>query len=455
MKRERKETRAALEAAAKRRKVSPPVLAERSLIASAMIDPDVVGTSAIEVAIEDFTVADHRAIWSAMLEANADGEPGDLVALSERLAAAELRHTAPQVFEFLTEFKLQTWEAQHPEVYADLVRAYGLDSRIRVRLRALADSEMAIEDIVDHCLDELPRMLERADSMEAVYSAGDLAKLTWDRAMSANEKRENGEALGIYTYIASLDAVIAPLEPGDLTTIGASTSIGKTALGGSILTSAAARGVPSAMITMEDSIRILGPRFVGAEASVPARNWKTGAFSADEVGRMEGAVTRMSGWPLWVVDCGAMDAHAVGRYMEMLVKRQGVRLIFVDYLQQIWTPGLYQTRAHELGYAVAHLKAKAKRLGAHLMIGSQLVKDADDRRPRISDLKETGDLANASENIILLWRDKRSDDLEQEMELIVAKNKQGPIRTVTATFRAPFVSVVDRMSSPDLYGGRS
>lgn len=455
MKHERKETRAALEAAAKRRKISPPVLAERSLIASAMIDPEVVSTSAIEVGIEDFTVADHRAIWSAMLEANADGEPGDLVALSERLATAELRDTAPQVFEFLTEFKTQTWEAQHPEVYADLVRAYGLDSRIRARLRALANSEMAIEDVVDHCLDELPNMLERADSMEAVYSAGDLAKMTWDRAMSASSKREKGEPLGVYTYVASLDAVIAPLEPGDLTTIGAATSIGKTALGGSILTAAAARGVPSAMITMEDSLRVLGPRFVGAEASVPARTWKTGDFSVDQIGRLERAVTKMSGWPLWVVDCGAMDAHAVGRYMQMLVKRQGVRLIFVDYLQQIWTPGVYQTRAHELGYAVAHLKAKAKKLGVHLMIGSQLVKDADDRRPRISDLKETGDLANASENIILLWRDKRSDDLEQEMELIVAKNKQGPIRTVSATFRAPFVSVVDRMSSPDLYGGRS
>ncbi len=455
MKHERKETRAALEVAAKRRNVTPPVLAERTLIAAAMIDPDVVGTSAIEVAVDDFTVPDHRTIWSAMLQANADGEPGDLVALSERLATAELRRTAPQVFELLTEFKTQSWEAQHPEVYADLVRAYGLESRIRIRLRSLADSDMGIEEIVDHCLEELPLMLERADSMEAVYSAAELARMTWDRALSANEKRAKGEALGIYTYVASIDAVIAPLEPGDLTTIGAATSMGKTALGGSILTAAAARGVPSAMITMEDSLRVLGPRFVGAEASVPARTWKTGDFSADDVTRLEGAVSRMSKWPLWVVDCGAMDAHAVGRYMHMLAKRYGVKLVFVDYLQQIWTPGIYQSRAHELGYSVAHLKSTAKKLGMHLMLGSQLVKDADDRAPKRGDLKETGDLGNASENIILLWRDRRSADDEQEMQIIIDKNKQGPCRTVIATFRAPFVSVVDRMSSPDLYGGRS
>jgi replicative DNA helicase len=455
---ERKSQNAAIEAL----RVSPHSLeAEQAVLGGLMLAPDAMDKVADKLGEDDFYRKDHRLIWRAISELANKGMPCDAVTLGDWFDAngmAELVGGAS----YLIELANATPSAANIAAYADIVREKSV-------LRQLIDAGTAItEDGYRPEGKSVQEVMELAEQrVFKIAESGARGKkdiVSMRTAVSEafrllSQRYENrGQLTGVSTGFTDLDELTSGLQPSDLIIVAARPSMGKTAFALNIAEAAAMRGKKSvAVFSMEMSASQLAFRLISSLGRIHQSHLRTGDLAEEDWPRVTSAITMLSDAKIFIDDTPAMSPVEMRSRARRLQREHGLGLIVIDYLQLMQVPGNKENRATEISEISRGLKALAKELDVPVIALSQLNRSLEqraDKRPMMSDLRESGAIEQDADVIMFIYRDeyynKESPD-KGLAEIIIGKQRNGPTDTVKLAFLGHYTKFENY--APDSYVG--
>jgi replicative DNA helicase len=263
-----------------------------------------------------------------------------------------------------------------------------------------------------------------------------------------------GQLTGVSTGYHDLDRMTAGLQPGDLVIVAGRPSMGKTTLALNIAESAAiSHNVPVAVFSMEMSREQLAFRMISSLGRVDQSHLRTGMFGDEDWARINSAIAQMRSAPIYIDDSGALTPTEVRARARRLKRERGLGLIVIDYLQLMQVPGTKENRATEISEISRSIKALAKELQVPVIALSQLnrgVEQRTDKKPVMSDLRESGALEQDSDLIMLIYREEVYEpDTPRKgiADIIIAKQRNGPTGEVHLTFLGKYTRFENLASS--------
>jgi replicative DNA helicase len=447
--------------AEQRLKVPPNSLeAEQSLIGGLMLDALAWDKVADVITADDFYRKDHRLIFTAIANLIESGSPCDVVTLSEHLdSRGELENSGG--LEYLATLANETAGAANARAYAKILRE-------RATLRALisAGNEIAGSAFSSdgrsaaEVLEDAEKMVfEIADKgtrgKKGFVALKDILPATVDRIDTLH--RSEGDITGISTGYNEFDKLTAGLQPGDLIIIAGRPSMGKTTLAVNIAENAAIGSkVPTAIFSMEMPAQQLAFRMISSLGRVDQTHLRTGNFPDEDWSRINTAVQLMSEAPIFIDDTPSLSPGEIRARARRLQREHGLGLIVVDYLQLMQVPGNKENRATEISEVSRGLKALAKELSCPVIALSQLnrsVEQRTDKRPVMSDLRESGAIEQDADLILFIYREEvYNQDTPRKgiADIAIAKQRNGPIGDFPLTFVGRYTKFENWVS--DHYG---
>lgn len=398
----------------------PPaaVEAEQAILGALLLYPDAIDRIHWLGPAHFYTAA-HRTIYQGILDSIEAGEPLDALTLGDRLRRGGLLEAAGGV-EYLTQLVTSTASAANITHHAKRVREAAL-----LRETAAVAQEVAAEamhpgargeEIAEAAIARLDALLETRESSEVVPMI--------QAARDAVDWLESPEQ-GITTGFADIDHQLFRLREGDLVVIAGRPSMGKSTLAQNMAEHVAEAGYPAAIFSLEMSARQLGVRAV---------KWHERG-----VGRGE-ALRKLAGLPLYIDDGAEVTVGRLRLKARRLKRKHGLRVLVVDYIQLMQGDHRAENRNQEIGGISRGLKRLAKELGITVIAVAQLnraVEARTDKRPLMSDLRESGDIEQDADVIAMVYRDDYYNDATDYpgvAEVIVRKHREGPTGTEYLTF---------------------
>ncbi|MEW5864225.1 MAG: replicative DNA helicase [Pseudomonadota bacterium] len=432
----------------------PPhsVEAEQSVLGALLIDNQAFDRIADIVGADDFYRDDHRRIWRHIVKLIEAGKPADVVTVGESIEASEDKDRVGGVA-YLGLLAQNTPSALNIRRYAELVRERAVQRRLAQVATEIAESALnpAGKD-VGQILDEAEsRIMEVGESgsrgrqgFEEVQTV--LARV-FERIDHLYHREDKSEVTGIPTGFLDLDEKTAGLQPGDLIIVAGRPSMGKTAFALNIAEHVAVdNGLPVAIFSMEMSATQLAMRMLGSIAEVDQHKMRTGRLADEEWGKLSVAMERLHAAPIFIDETAALNAlelRARARRMRRSCGKLG--LVVVDYLQLMSAAREGENRATEISEISRSLKALAKELEVPVVALSQLsraVEQRNDRRPMMSDLRESGAIEQDADVILFIYRDEvyhpDKPEAKGRAEVIIGKQRNGPIGKVELAFRGQY-----------------
>ncbi len=406
---------------------------------------------------DDFYRDSHGIIYGAMVDLFDRNEPQDLVTVHNELAKnGKLEAIGGAVY--LAELTETVPVASNIDYYARIVR----DKAV---LRKLIQKS---SDIATMCYEEagdIDDILESAESAifelsqskikQAFNPLKDVLKSSIKRVEELYEKKEL--ITGIPSGFTELDKLTAGFQPSDLIIIAGRPSMGKTAFALNIAQHAAVEhGVPTAIFSLEMSKEQLALRMLCSEAMVDAHKVRTGFLGKEDWPRLINAAGNLSQAPIFIDDTPALTVLEMRAKARRLKSDQDIGLVIVDYLQLMQGRAGSERREQEISEISRSLKAMAKELDVPVLALSQLnrkVEDRPNKRPQMSDLRESGAIEQDADVIAFIYRDEvynRSEDNPKrgKAEIIVAKQRNGPTGTVLLAFVGKYSSFGNLANEP-------
>lgn len=432
-----------------RLKVPPnSIEAEQSILGGLMLDNAAWDKVADLVIAEDFYRKDHRLIFNAISLLAEDAQPCDVVTVSECLDnRGELG--AAGGLEYLATLANETPGAANVRAYAKILRE-------RATLRALISAGNEISgnayttdgrsagELVDEAERLVFQIAEKGSRGKAGFKAlKQILPATVDRIDLLHQS--GGDVTGIPTGYTELDRMTAGLQKGELVVIAGRPSMGKTTLAVNIAENAAIGAkVPTAIFSMEMPSEQLAFRMISSLGRVDQSHLRTGKFPDEDWSRINTAVQLMSDAPIYIDDTPAMSPTEIRARARRLKREHGLGLIVLDYLQLMQVHGTTENRATEISEISRSLKALAKELEVPIIALSQLnrgVEQRTDKRPVMSDLRESGAIEQDADIIIFIYREEvYNQDTPRKgiADICIAKQRNGPIGDFPLTFIGRF-----------------
>lgn len=408
------------------------------------------------VSIDDFYRHDHRVIFTAIHQLAERSEPIDVVTVSELLdAQGKLDETGGLAY-------LGTLAKDTPS--SANIRAYGNIVRERSMLRKLIEVGGEIADLAHEASGEpVTNLVDEAERLVFNVSEGGKRRGTGFVALSevmpgALDKLDelynsDGEITGVATGFTDFDRMTAGLQPGDLIILAGRPSMGKTSFAMNIAEHAALapiitgdpeNAVPTAVFSMEMSAEQLSFRLISSLAQVGQGKLRTGNFSEEDWPRIHSAVKWMSASPMFIDDTPGMSPTEIRARARRLKREHGLGLIVVDYLQLMQVAGTSENRTNEISEISRGLKALARELSVPVIALSQLnrsVEQRTDKRPVMSDLRESGAIEQDADLIAFIYREEVYDQETPRKgmaDIIISKQRNGPTGDVLLAFHGQF-----------------
>ena len=419
--------------------------AEQAVLGGLMLSPDSLDKVADRLGEQDFYRKDHRLIWRAITELAAKGMPCDAVTLGDWFEANDLGDLVGGAA-YLIELANTTPSAANITAYAEIVREKSV-------LRQLIDAGTGIAE--DGYRPEgmgVQEVLERAE--QAVFKIAEsgargkkdtvsMREAVKDAFRILSERFENkGQLTGVSTGFSDLDELTSGLQPSDLIIVAARPSMGKTAFSVNIAEAVAMRGKKAvAIFSMEMSASQLAFRMISSVGRIHAQHLRNGDLAEEDWPRVTNAIALLSEAKIFIDDTpGLSPVEMRSRSRRLHREHGGLGLIVIDYLQLMQVPGNKENRATEISEISRSLKGLAKELNCPVIALSQLNRSLEqraDKRPMMSDLRESGAIEQDADVIMFIYRDeyynKESPD-KGLAEIIIGKQRNGPTDTVKLTF---------------------
>lgn len=253
--------------------------------------------------------------------------------------------------------------------------------------------------------------------------------------------KRNGELSGIPTGIPRLDSMTDGLQLGEMTLIAARPSIGKTAMATSIAAVACIeRKVPTLLVTCEMSEKALMRRLVATVASVPMQAIKTGQLNQNQMVKMTQAVSKISSSPLHFLDLSSSaKIGTITATVRRAARKHGVKLVILDYLQKVHASGKHEKRTYEVAEVSGALKACAVATQTAMLCLAQLNRESEKekgRKPRLSDLADSGQIERDADTVCLL--DRNRSEPKGQAQLIIGKQRDGECGVIELYYDGQF-----------------
>lgn len=416
----------------------PPhsIESEQSVLGGLLLDGMAFDRIAGSVSDADFYRDEHRRIFRHIARLFMAGKPVDVVTVAEALeSAGESDRTGG--IAYLGELAANTPSAANIRRYAEIVREKASLRRIQ---EAAMNLHAACSNTAGRNLDEIIAEAEIALQASVDRSDGDPTPLldVFQETVTYIDDRSQGSDVmpGLETGFCDLDRMTGGLEPGNFAIIAARPSCGKTMFAGNIADHTAQSGHSVLFFTLEMSAREIGMRLLAARTKVSVHTMRTGTNDGESWRRMSDEVGRSAKQRLFVCDKGAIGVGFVRAKARQIKRKHGLDLIVIDYLQLMTEPG-HTNRTQEIGKISRGLKALAKELAVPIIALAQLnrgVESRPDKRPMMSDLRDSGEVEQDADIILMLHRESNYNDAPEWQgiaELLVRKNRNGPLGDIT------------------------
>jgi replicative DNA helicase len=440
----------------------PPhsVEAEQSVLGGLMLDNSTWDTIADVVSPTDFYRRDHRLIFGAIGDLAERSEPSDAVTVAEYLdLKGQLAEAGGMAY--LGQLVRGTPSAANIRTYASIVRERAmLRELIRIGGEIATSAYQPEGRDAAQLVDEAERQVfEIAEQGKRRGSGFQPLKRVLSTTIDRLDElyKQGGDVTGLGTGFKDFDGLTAGLHPGDLVIIAGRPSMGKTSFAMNIAEHAAmGLGASVAIFSMEMSAEQLSFRMISSLGRVNQSNLRRGRFTDEDWSRINSAVSVMSKAKVFIDDTPALNPTELRARSRRLKREHGLDLIVVDYLQLMQVHGSAENRATEISEISRSLKALARELEVPVVTLSQLnrsVEQRADKRPVMSDLRESGAIEQDADLIAFIYRDEVYNKDSQRKgiaDIIISKQRNGPIGDVQLTFLGEYTKFENFM--PDAYG---
>jgi len=443
--------------------LTPPhsVEAEQAVLGGLLIDGSAWDQVADIVTAADFYRPDHRLIFEALGALIAMGRPGDVVTVSEQLERHGKLEDAGGLA-YLGTLARDTPSAANVRAYAAIVHERALlraliEAGREIASSAFNDEGLTARDLVDRAEARVFEIAEAGTRLGAgAVRVGALLPSLIDKI---DEWHNNPDKLrGLATGFTDFDRKTGGLRGGDLIIIAGRPSMGKTTLAINIAEYAAINPdikASVAVFSMEMPSEQLVTRMLSSIGHVPLNSIRTGKISDDDWVRITAATSHLSQSKIFIDESAGLTPTELRARSRRIKREHGLDLIVVDYLQLMQVPGTQENRATEIAEISRGLKALAKELGVPVIALSQLnraVEQRTEKKPVMSDLRESGSLEQDADMILLIYRDEvyNKDTTKKGIaEIDLAKHRNGEIGMFLLTFQGPYTKFVN--FAPDTY----
>ena len=429
---------------------TPPqdLVAEQSVLGGMLLSKDAIADVVEIIKERDFYRPAHELIYDAILDLYGRGDHADPVTVvAELTKRGDIARAggAPYLHTLISSVPT----AANAGYYARIVRDRAILRRLveaGTKIVQLGYSEEGdVDDAVDSAQAEVYQVTESRMSEDYIQLSQLLpAALDEIEAISAGVTRE-----GVMTGFKDLDALTNGFHAGNMVVLAARPGVGKSTLGLDIARHASIKnGDTSVIFSLEMSRSEITMRMLSAEARVGLNNIRSGSLSDEEWGRLAKRMGEISEAPLFIDDSANLSLMEIRAKARRLKQRHNLKLIVIDYLQLMTSGKKVENRQQEVSEFSRNLKLLAKELNVPIIAISQLNRSPEqrsDKKPMLSDLRESGSIEQDADVVILLHRDEMYDSQSRsgEADLIVAKHRNGQTRTITVAAQLHFARFAD------------
>ena len=439
---------------------TPPqdVVAEQCVLGAMLLSKDAIADVVEVLKPADFYRPAHQTVYDSILDLYGRGEPADPVTI-----AAELTRDgtlakiggAPYLHTLIASVPT----AANAAYYAEIVRERAILRRLVeagtkiVQLGYGAASGMGgeVDDVVDRAQQAVYEVTERRTS-EDYIRLEDVLQQAFDEIEAMGSR--TGELYGVPTGFRELDELTNGLHPGQLIVIAGRPAMGKSTVGLDLLRAASIKAqMTSAMFSLEMGRSEITMRLLSAEAQILLSRLRTGQMTDPDWNRLARRMGEIAQAPLFIDDSPNMSMMEIRAKCRRLKQRHDLKLVVVDYLQLMTSPRKVENRQQEVAEMSRSLKLLAKELEIPVVAISQLNRGAEqrqDKRPQMSDLRESGAIEQDADMVILLHREdayEKESPRAGEADLIVAKHRNGPTKDVVVSSQLHYSRFVDMQQS--------
>jgi len=445
----------------------PPhsIEAEQSILGGLMLDNAAWDRVADLVCEEDFYRRDHQLIFKALNALVGEGQPMDVVTVSEWLGKQNDLEQAGGL-SYLGMLANNVPSVSNIKAYAGIVRERAVLRQLiqvssKIGDRAFNPEGSGCAEILDEAEQAIFQIAERGSrSQRSFVAVKDLLSSVVDRIDKLCQT--GGAVTGVATGYKDFDTKTSGLQPADLIIIAGRPSMGKTSFAMNVAEDAAINSnVPVAIFSMEMPADALVMRMLSSLGRIDQQKIRTGTLADDDWPRLVSTMSILNNAPLFIDDTPALNPTELRARARRLKREHNLGMIVIDYLQLMQVPGSKENRATEISEISRSLKALAKELEVPVLALSQLnrgLESRPDKRPVMSDLRESGAIEQDADLIVFIYRDEvyNQDSPEKGMaEIIIGKQRNGPIGMVPLTFHGSYTRFDNYTADhyvPEAYG---
>ena len=424
--------------------------AEQSVLGSMLLSKDAIADVVEAVRGTDFYRPSHETIFDVVVDLYGRGEPADPVTVSAELQRrGDLARIggAP----YLHTLSASVPIAANAGYYAGIVREKAILRRLvdaGTRIAQMGYSgEGQVDDVVDRAQAEVYAVTDKRTS-EDYAPLSDIMESALDEIEAISNR--DGEMVGVPTGFADLDELTNGLHGGQMVIVAARPAVGKSTLGLDICRSASINhNLASVIFSLEMTRNEITMRLLSAEAKIPLNHMRNGHMNDEDWAKLARKMGEVSSAPFFIDDSPNMTMMEIRAKARRLKQRHDLRLIVIDYLQLMSSGKKVESRQIEVSEFSRQIKLLAKELEVPIVALSQLNRGPEqrsDKRPMMSDLRESGAIEQDADMVVLLHREdvyEKESTRPGEADLIVAKHRNGPTRDITVAFQGHYSRFVD------------
>jgi replicative DNA helicase len=426
--------------------------AERAVLGGMMLSRDAIADVIGVIRSTDHHRPAHQVVHEVILDLYARGEPADPVTVANELTRrGELNRIggAPYLHTLIASVPTAANAGYYAHIVADRAVLRRIIEHGQRAMQAGWAGAAPAAEIADRVQEDAWALSSDRGS-ETMVRAGEIVPAALEEVEAAGKTAPGDEPATVPTGFRDLDDLLNGLHGGRLVVVGARPALGKTTLALNFLRSASVKyGLPAVIFSLEMGCAEIVRRLVSAEARVPLHALESGQLSDDDWTHIGAHVPDLVGAPLWIDDSPHTTLMDIRAKCRRLKQRHGLRLVVIDYLQLMTAARSAPTRQQEVSEMSRSLKLLAKELDVPVVALSQLNRGPEqrqDKKPMLSDLRESGAVEQDSDVVILLHREdayERESPRAGEADLIVAKHRHGPTATVTVAHQGHYSRFVD------------
>lgn len=420
--------------------------AEQSVLGGMLLSKDAIAEVTEIIKAEHFAAPRHETIFRAILDVYSKGDPADPITVSAHLTKLGELNKVGGV-PYLHDLVQAVPSAASAEYYAGIVHEKSVLRELEKAGRNIAAMAHAQEgelaDIVNRAQTAVYAATEVSNAEQEDSPIGDIMEAMMDE-LEANQN-VGGEITGVATGLRDLDSLTNGLQPGQLIIIAARPAVGKSTLAVDIARCCSIKNnQPSQIFSLEMGKTEVVMRINSAEAQVALHHMRSGTMTDEDWTRLARRVPDVSAAPLYIDDSPNMTLNHIRSRARKRKAKGGLALIIVDYIQLMEPDNKQENRQQQVSGISRGLKLLAKELEVPVIALSQLNRESEkrtDKKPMISDLRESGAIEQDADLVILLHREdvyEKESPRAGEADLIVAKHRNGPTATITTAFQGHY-----------------